>query len=105
MKRTLLKRRTSLKAHKGLNRMSDKQKAELKKRHDLKAQLIAEHGEHCMTCHDIKRDWRGITLSHIIPLSRGGKTTIENCLLECFPDHELYEKRPQLRKALSCETW
>ena len=80
-----------------INPISDKQKVEIKKRQTLKAELIAEYGEYCMTCHDKNRDWRGITLSHIIPLSRGGKTTGDNCLLECFPCHEKYEKHPERR--------
>ena len=50
-----------------------------------------------MTCDDTNRDWRGITLSHIIALSQGGKTERGNCILECFPDHEKYEKKWWLR--------
>lgn len=72
-----------------LNKVSDKQKKELALRLKLKAELIAECGDHCMTCHDRRRDWRGLSLSHIIPLSRGGKTTRENLLLECLPCHSL----------------
>jgi len=79
--------------------ISNKQKMELKRRRDLKAELIEENGEHCMTCHDLNRDWRGISLSHIIPLSRCGKTTRDNCLLECYPCHERFEKHPELREA------
>jgi len=75
-----------------------RRKAELALRRRLKAELIAEHGEHCMLCHDKYRDWRGITLAHIIPLSRGGLTTKENTDLECFPCHSYFEKRPELRK-------
>jgi|SRR3990167_2342364 len=41
--------------------------------------------------------WRGISLSHIIPLSRGGKTCKGNCLLECYVCHEIYEKHPERR--------
>ena len=78
-------------------RTSKKQRAELKRRRALKAELIKESGEHCMTCGDKNRDWRGISLSHIIPLSRGGKTTRNNCLLECYVCHEKYEKHPELR--------
>ncbi len=81
-----------------LNKSSEKGKAEIKKRQVLKAYLIAEYGEHCMSCLDLNRDWRGITLSHIIPLSRGGKTEIGNVLLECYPDHEKFEKKPELRE-------
>jgi 5-methylcytosine-specific restriction endonuclease McrA len=109
MKRTPLKRKTPLKAKVGLktykplratksiNRVSKKQAVELKERSRLKKELIDEHGEHCMTCNDLNRDFRGISLSHIIPLSRGGKTDKSNCILECYPDHELYEKHPEKR--------
>ena len=97
MKRSPLLRKTTLKALKPLNRISKKQAVELKQRHDLKQELIEEHGEHCMTCQDKNRDWRGLSLSHIIPLSRGGKTSKDNCILECYVCHEHFEKRPELR--------
>ncbi len=71
-----------------IRKVSDKQAIELQKRKDLKAWLIEKYGEHCMTCKNKYKDWRGISLSHIIPLSRGGKTTEENCLLECYICHE-----------------
>ena len=77
--------------------MSDKQAIDIKERTRLKNQLIKENGEHYMTCKDEHRDWRGISLSHIIPLSRGGKTELKNLLLECYPCHELYEKHPENR--------
>jgi len=50
-----------------------------------------------MTCGSNGRLPRGIELSHIIALSRGGKTTVENCLLEDDICHDYYEKRPELR--------
>ena len=80
-----------------IKRYSVKQGIEIQKRQQLKADLIKEYGEHCMTCKDKNRDWRGISLSHIIPLSRGGKTDNNNCILECGPDHDLYEKHPENR--------
>lgn len=79
------------------NKISDKHREELRQRTRLKAELLIEFGNHCMTCHDKNKDWRGISLSHIIPLSRGGETSKRNCLLECYPDHELYEKHPENR--------
>jgi 5-methylcytosine-specific restriction endonuclease McrA len=97
MKRTALLRKTHLKAHRRLNKISKNQVIELDRRRKLKAELIFDFGEKCMTCGDKKRDWRGISLSHIIPLSRGGKTTRKNCLLECYICHELYEKHPEKR--------
>ena len=77
--------------------VSVRQEVEIQKRQELKAELIKEHGNHCMTCGDKNCDWRGISLSHIIPLSRGGKTERANVLLECYPCHEKYEKHPELR--------
>ncbi len=90
-------RKSYLKRGKPINKVSDKQKIELALRKKLKQDLIAEYGNHCQTCHDLNRDWRGITLSHIVPLGRGGKTVRSNVLLECFPDHELYEGHPEKR--------
>ncbi len=81
-----------------IRKISNKHERELIRRGKLRMELADKYGEHCMTCKDENRDWRGISLSHIIPLSRGGKTTKRNCLLECYPCHEKYEKRPELRR-------
>lgn len=70
----------------GINPISDKQKTEIQKRRVLKAVLIAENGERCMKCGRLP-DWRGISLSHIIPLARGGKTQTDNVELLCFYCH------------------
>jgi 5-methylcytosine-specific restriction endonuclease McrA len=83
--------------HTPINPTSKKQQRELTKRSKLKMEYIQEYGEVCMTCKNTKRDWRGLTLSHTIPLSRGGRTCRANCLLECFVCHELYEKQPEKR--------
>jgi len=69
-----------------IRRVSDKQKAELALRRKLKAELIAEFGDDCMHCGG-RPDWRGIQLIHKIPLSRGGKTSRENCRIWCAPCH------------------
>ena len=74
-----------------LRRVSSKQKKELVLRSKLKKELleeqIAEHGyTFCMTC-KTRGDWRGLSLSHIIPLSRGGKTERGNVIIECYPCH------------------
>ena len=80
-----------------LRKVSPKQRAELALRSKLKKELIAEQEyPHCVTC-GTTGDWRGLSLSHIIALSRGGKTTQENCPIECYPCHEKYEKKPELR--------
>jgi len=81
--------------------ISDKQKDELALRRKLKAELIKRQLDTvgfilCETC-GRRPDWRGISLSHKVSLSRGGKTTRENCLLECYPCHEKFEKKPELR--------
>lgn len=70
-----------------IRQISNKQRLEIKKRQELKADLIAEYGERCMTCNDLYRDWRGISLSHIIPLGRGGKTERGNVELLCGHCH------------------
>ena len=80
-----------------INKVSDKQAIELVLRQKIKRELVKEFGNHCQTCKDKYRDWRGISLSHIVPLSRGGKTELKNLLLECYPDHDLYEKHPENR--------
>ncbi len=84
-----------------LKKVSSKQAKELALRSKLKKDLleeqIAEHGyTFCMTC-KTRGDFRGLSLSHIIALSRGGKTTRENCLIECYPCHEAAEKKVRPR--------
>lgn len=53
-------------------------------------------GALCETCGGAG-DWRRLSRSHIIPKSRGGKDTMENLLVECYPCHERYEKHPERR--------
>ncbi len=89
-----------------LKQVSKKQAKELALRTKLKKELleeqVAEHGyQFCMTCNNLNLDWRGLSLSHKVPLSRGGKTDRENCIIECYPDHDKYEKKPELRNAKS----
>ena len=76
--------------------LKQKQKKELAQRRKLKRELLEECRGLCMTC-ATKGDWRGLSLSHIIALSRGGQTTRKNCLIECYPCHEKYEKKPEVR--------
>ena len=80
-----------------LRPVSKKQTKELALRRTLKAQLLEECDHSCMTCDNEHLDVRGLSLSHVIPLSRGGKTTRENCLIECYMCHALYEKHPERR--------
>ncbi len=91
----------------GLNRspirkVSPEQKVELALRRKLKKELLEEQEyPHCMTCGG-QGFPLGLSLSHIIPVgrgkARGGVTSRENCLIECIPCHQKYEKRPELRK-------
>ena len=70
---------------------------EIALRSRLKKELMAECEMCCQSC-GTAGDFRGLSLSHIIALSRGGKTTKENCLIECLVCHQKYEKRPELRE-------
>lgn len=81
-----------------LRKVSKTQSKELALRSRLKKELIEEmEYPHCHTC-STNGDFRGLSLSHVVALSRGGKTTRENCLIECYPCHEKYEKKPELRE-------
>lgn len=91
------KRPRNKKVKKPIRRVSPKQAKELARRTELKAELIGIYGKVCMTCGNVYLDWRGISLSHVISLSRHGMTHRGNCLLECYPCHEKYEKKPELR--------
>lgn len=77
---------------------AQRRKEELQRRRDLREYLIEKHGPHCMTCGS-GGPWPGLSLSHIIALGRGGKTTEENCLIECQACHDKYEKHPERRPA------
>ena len=77
---------------------AQRRKEELQRRRELKAYLIEKHGKKCMTCGSGWK-WPGLSLSHIIALGRGGRTTEENCLIECGICHGKYEKKPELREA------
>jgi len=72
------------------------QKKELAWRSKLKKAMLEECGNVCVTCGGTGYPF-GLTLSHIIPLGRGGITSRENCLIECINCHELFEKHPELR--------
>ena len=80
-----------------LRRVSAKQARELALRRKLKRDLLEECDHICQTCGNLRLDGRGLSLSHIIALSQGGKTTRTNCLIECYPCHEQYEKHAERR--------
>ncbi len=81
---------------------AQRRKEELQRRRDLKEYLLLKYGNICRTCGS-SGDWRGLSLSHIIALSQGGKTTEENCLIECIPCHDKYEKKAYLRHQIKEE--
>ncbi len=76
--------------------ISAKQAKEKELRTKIKAELVEAHSKVCMTCGS-NGDWRGLSLSHIIPLSECGKTSTKNCLIECGFCHDKYEKHPERR--------
>ncbi len=86
-----------------LRRVSKKQSKELAVRTSLKRELLDECDHTCMTCNNLRLDFRGLSLSHVIALGSGGKTARDNCLIECYPCHDDYEKhaerRPEWQKA------
>ena len=79
-----------------LKPVSKKQVKEWERRRKLKAELIRELGAVCMTCGTYPT-FPPISLSHIIALSRMGKTSRSNVVLECSKCHQAYEKKPETR--------
>ncbi len=71
---------------------SDKQKAEFARRRRVKAALLEKcpvdklGRKICPTCQKLP-DFRGLSLMHIKALARGGRTSMENCVLRCFSCH------------------
>ncbi len=73
-----------------INKISKKQRAEIKLRSKIKAELMIECEGLCMDCGkwpDYKDGIGLLHLVHIIPLSQGGKTTRENCTILCRTCH------------------
>lgn len=50
----------------------------------IKRQLINSKGNICALCGKPIEDKKDITIDHIIPLSKGGLTTFDNCQLAHF---------------------
>lgn len=50
----------------------------------IKRQLINKNGAICAICGRAIKDMNDCTLDHIIPVSKGGLTTIDNCQLAHF---------------------
>ena len=64
--------------------LSFKQKAELELRRKVRSELLRQAMGRCQRCGEAP-DWRGLQLHHLIHLSKGGKTSKENCQLRCAP--------------------
>lgn len=58
--------------------------AETRERRFIKKQLINKQGAYCALCGKPLTRMEDITLDHIIPLSKGGTTIIDNCQLACL---------------------
>lgn len=50
----------------------------------IKKQLIAKNGAICAICGQPITNMKDCTIDHIVPISRGGMTTLENCQLAHF---------------------
>lgn len=72
-------------------------RAERKTLNFIRRQLINSKGNVCALCGKPIKDMKDCTIDHIIPLSKGGQTTLENCQLA----HALGLKPSQYRKLIS----
>ena len=79
-----------------IDKVSKKQAVKNANHIELKAALIRELGAVCMTC-GTRPAFPPISLSHIVALSRGGKTDRSNVILEDIVCHSRYEKKPETR--------
>lgn len=70
---------------------------ELKERHFIRKQLIAKNGAVCAICGQPIANMKDCTIDHIIPLSRGGLTTLENC--------QLAHRQCNIAKGNECSDW
>jgi len=67
--------------------ISEKQEQEIYLRIIVREMLMVEQGGKCSECGG-RGDWRGLSLSHSVPLARGGKTDTINCKLLCGICHD-----------------
>ena len=73
-----------------LKRISKKRRAILSEEAIIEKLLLGKCEGRCMLCGkfpDYKDGYGKLHLSHIIPKSRGGKSTLENCELICRVCH------------------
>lgn len=94
MKKTLLKRRTPLKARKGLNPISletalkNEAWDKLDYLVETRAKGLCEiRATDACKARNFKPDWRGLSKHHIIPKARGRIDTAENCIIGCGDCH------------------
>ncbi len=59
-------------------------KEEAKTRRFIMSQLINKNGAICAICGRQIDNMKDCTIDHIIPISKGGRTTVENCQLAHF---------------------
>jgi 5-methylcytosine-specific restriction endonuclease McrA len=69
-----------------IKKISKKRQKELQKEAELRQILLIKQRGLCAECGS-KPDWRGLSLSHTIPKSQGGRTTLANCQLLCGKCH------------------
>ncbi len=79
-----------------MRKLSDKARIKRKFRMYWKPIILKRQGFKCKLCGG-QQDWRGWQLSHIIPLSRGGKDEEMNYEVLCAKCHA--EKRHHLKEA------
>jgi 5-methylcytosine-specific restriction endonuclease McrA len=92
LKRSPIRRKAGVKHTTAYYERKKERREELARRRKLKAELLAEcptddQGRRlCPKCLRIP-DFRGLQLVHKKPLSTGGETTRENCVIRCAPCH------------------
>lgn len=71
--------------HSGMATVPSRQAAnEIRLRKFIRGQLIQEKGAVCAICGTPFSNMKEITIDHIVPLSKGGATTKDNCQLACL---------------------
>lgn len=76
------KRRTNKITYVEMMKMSSIQ--ETKTRQFIKRQLISRDGAVCAICGKPINNMKDCTIDHIVPVSKGGQTIVENCQLAHF---------------------
>ncbi len=79
-----------------MKKLSEKQRDKKELRADYRILLLLAQNFRCKLCKG-QSDWRGWQLSHILPLSLGGKDELTNLEMLCAKCHA--EKRHHLRES------